>query len=86
MKLKKILLEMFQKSKIGYNKKEDKFIGIVELPDEVLNQAILQINQYILKQINKIQKPHEKCVEKSKKHCWCIVDFINEITTKFKEK
>lgn len=24
-------------------------------------------------------RPHEKCIEFSKKHCWCISDFIDEL-------
>lgn len=27
-------------------------------------------------------KPHKKCVEESKKRCWCIHDFISSLPTK----
>lgn len=29
-------------------------------------------------------KPHKKCIEESKKRCWCIADYIDE-TEKFKQ-
>lgn len=30
-------------------------------------------------------KPHKKCIERSKKHCWCISDYTNE-SEELKEK
>lgn len=45
--LRKVLLNMFQNVVVGYDKKADRFTGLVELPDKVINQAEADIKALI---------------------------------------
>ena len=44
-KIREILLQMFQKAKVDYDNKQDKFTGVFTLPDKVLDQAEAEIEK-----------------------------------------